>query len=131
VPSTQPESFSHMAMASLMHAMSTLEAEAHVDSPNGVSPTHSDRAEPPPVPTKWTAPTPTRVEENRLSGAHASRNDDTQNTKHEVLKSTPQRARPNRPLSPLSPTALNCLPSGLFSPGSLSMPKHLLAEASW
>jgi hypothetical protein len=130
VPSTQPES--HLAMASLMHAMFTLEAESRVDSP-GVSPTHSDRAEPPPMPTKWGlgSKSQDRVEENHQSNAHASRKDDTQNAKHEVFKSTPQRARPNRPLSPLSPTALNCLPSGLFSPGSLPMPKHLLAEASW
>merc|ERR1712094_107815 len=118
--------------------MSTLEAEAHVDSPTGGSPTggsptHSDRAEPPPVPTKWKSHN--RVEENQLSDAQAFRcipcNDDTQNAKQEVLKSTPQRPRLNRPLSPLSPTALNCLPSGLFSPGSLPMPKHFLAEASW
>jgi hypothetical protein len=147
VPSTQPESFSHIAMASLMHAMSTLDAEPTSDSP-GVSPTHSERAEPPPIPTKWGPKPQHRVEENHLSNgliAHLSngliarnecvliaRNDDTQNAaKLEVFKSTPQRPRPNRPLSPLSPTALNCLPSGLFSPGSLPMPKHLLAEASW
>jgi hypothetical protein len=134
VPSTQPETFSHMAMASLMHAMSTLEAEPHIADSPGVSPTHSERAEPPPMPLKWAVcpavGKPHRVEENHLS--EVSRNDDLQNAKHQDLKSTPQRIRPSRPLSPLSPTALNCLPSGLFSPGSLPMPKHLLvAEGSW
>jgi hypothetical protein len=144
--STQPESFSHIAMASLMHAMSTLETEPTVDSPAnlnsaGVSPTHSERAEPPPVPTKWnlpkTCPPVQRVEENHRLGdatTHATRHaadPKTAKPPHEDFKSTPQRGRPSRPLSPLTPTALNCLPSGLFSPGSLPMPKHLLAEASW
>jgi hypothetical protein len=122
-----------------MHAMSTLDAEPTSDSP-GVSPTHSERAEPPPIPTKWGPKlqfcprVDHRVEENSNlpSNVLIARNDDTQNAaKLEVFKSTPQRPRPNRPLSPLSPTALNCLPSGLFSPGSMPVPKHLLAEASW
>jgi hypothetical protein len=125
VSSTQPESFV-LASLAMAHAMSTLEAEPSAGSP-GVSPSHSERAEPPPLPTKWT--TQRRVEAN-VTERKSSK--DTQNAmKHEVLKSTPQRARPNRPLSPLSPTALNCLPSGLFSPGSMPVPKHLLAEASW
>merc|ERR1719353_913376 len=110
--STQPESFSHIAMASLMHAMSTLDTEPNVDSPNAISPTHSERAEPPPLPTKWglpksscvpCAPGPKVEEKKNLSEsfAHVSRDDDTQNAKQEVFKATPQRVRPNRPLSPL------------------------------